>query len=239
MLLSHTVLPELLLQQVEPDAAPAAAVPEDAPNPPVVDVVPEVVERPLTPRQAAFVQEYLIDNNGARAAIRAGYSVNGAEVVASNLLTVAKVAAAVAKAQAQRASRINVTADSVLHEMSLLANSSIHHYTVDDFGNLKATPDAPEGAIRAVQSVKKTIKIDKDDNITYVVEFKLWDKPGTLKLMGRHIGLFADKIEVTGPGGGPLEHIVKVERVVIDSPQTTDMPQLPVITVDVIRPEES
>ncbi len=101
--------------------------------------------------------------------------------------------------------------------MSLLANSSIDHYYVDDHGNLRPTPDAPAGAMRAVQSVKKTTKIDKDDNITYVVEFKLWDKPQPLRLMGRHIGLFADRVEHTGLNGGPIEAtITKVERVVVD-----------------------
>lgn len=49
----------------------------------------------LTDKQARFVEEYLIDNNGTQAAIRAGYSPNTAESQASRLLTNAKVREAV------------------------------------------------------------------------------------------------------------------------------------------------
>lgn len=43
--------------------------------------------RTLTLKQAAFVREYLKDFNGTQAAIRAGYSPNGARQQASQLLT--------------------------------------------------------------------------------------------------------------------------------------------------------
>lgn len=192
-------------------------VPED---PQVVQPnLPEGVElelRPLTPRRAAFVQEYLIDNNGAAAAVRAGFASASASQEAARLLADVNVAAHVARAQAQRASRVGVTQDSVLHEMSMLANSSIEHYEVDFAGNLRPAAGAPDGAMRAVQSVKKTMRIDKDDNMTVVVEFKLWDKPSTLKLMGRHIGLFPDRMEHTGKDGGPIETVTRVERTIVD-----------------------
>jgi len=185
---------------------------------PVADVLEKIPlgSGPLSPRQAAFVQEYIIDLNGTQAAIRAGYSPTSAGETGCELLKYPNVAAALEKAKAQRASRVAVTQDSVLHEMSLLANASVDHYFVDEHGDLKAKPEAPDGAIRAVASIKKTTRIDKDDNITYTVEFKLWDKPGSLKLMGRHINLFPDRVEHTGAGGGPIETVSKVERVVVD-----------------------
>jgi len=48
-----------------------------------------------TPKQKRFVEEYLIDFNGAQAAIRAGYSKKGADVQASQLLVIPKIAKAV------------------------------------------------------------------------------------------------------------------------------------------------
>ena len=45
----------------------------------------------LTPKQARFVEEYLIDLNGKQAAVRAGYAAKAAEVQASRLLRNAKV----------------------------------------------------------------------------------------------------------------------------------------------------
>ena len=53
----------------------------------------------LTPKQAAFVAAYLIDSNGKKAAIKAGYSKAGAEVAASRLLRHPKVAEALKKAK--------------------------------------------------------------------------------------------------------------------------------------------
>jgi hypothetical protein len=32
----------------------------------------------------------------------------------------------------------------------------------------------------------------------------LWDKPQPLKLTGRHVGLYPDKVELVGKGGEPL-----------------------------------
>lgn len=71
-------------------------------------------DRELTPRQAAFVREYLVDLNGAQAAIRAGYSPDAAKEQAARLLTNANVKAAVDAGKAARASRVQVTAEDVI-----------------------------------------------------------------------------------------------------------------------------
>jgi phage terminase small subunit len=54
----------------------------------------------LTPKQRAFVDAYLIDSNGKKAAIAAGYSPGSAAVEASRLLKHAKVAAEIANRRA-------------------------------------------------------------------------------------------------------------------------------------------
>lgn len=93
--------------------------------------------------------------------------------------------------------------------MSLLANSCLDHYYVDDDGQVQLTETAPDGAMRAIQSIKrrKTVKESRDGEltITYDVEIRLWDKPAPLKLMGRHVGLFPDRVEHVGRDGGPIE----------------------------------
>jgi phage terminase small subunit len=55
--------------------------------------------RPLTPREQRFVAAYMDGLNGTEAAIRSGYSVNGAANAASTLLRRAPVAAALARAE--------------------------------------------------------------------------------------------------------------------------------------------
>lgn len=190
--------------------------------------VSETPERPLTPRQQAFVAEYLIDLNGTQAAIRAGYSPNSANEQAAQLLAELSIAAAVERGKAQRLSRVNITADSVLSEMHALATSRAEHYIIDDDGNVQLAEGAPDNAMAAIKSVKrkKRVFFDKTtgevDHIDYDVELQLWDKPGTLKLMGKHANVAAcfDKMEVSGPGGGPIP--VEVVRSVIVDPKDGD-----------------
>jgi phage terminase small subunit len=174
-------------------------------------------------KERAFCREYVIDFNGTKAIHRAGCfncsTDEAAAVSACRILTRANVQAYLAILKAQRELRVNMTADSVLQEMALLSHSDQSHYSIGTNGEILLTPGAPEGAMRAIQSVKrrKTIKEDKAGNvtITHDVEIKLWDKPAPLKLMGRHVGLFPDKVEVTGKDGAPLEMITKIERVIV------------------------
>lgn len=163
----------------------------------------------LSARQEFFVAEYLKDYNATKAAIRAGYSATSAAETGCLLLKLPKISRCIDQAKEQRLARINITPDNVLQEMSLLAHSSIDHYCVDDDGQVQLTAKAPEGAMAAIQKVKrrKTVKMDKDENVfvTYDVEITLWDKPTPLKLIGRQVGLFADRVEHTGSKGGPIE----------------------------------
>jgi phage terminase small subunit len=75
----------------------------------------------LTPRQQRFVDEYLIDLNATQAAIRAGYSENGAKVAGFRLLTNANVSAAVNRSQAKRAEKLEITAAGISAELQSIA----------------------------------------------------------------------------------------------------------------------
>jgi len=68
----------------------------------------------LTPKQARFAQEYLIDLNGTQAAIRAGYSARTAGEQASRLLGNVRVQNAITKAQQDRSERTRISQDWVL-----------------------------------------------------------------------------------------------------------------------------
>jgi len=161
---------------------------------------------PLTARQAQFVAEYIIDLNQAQAAIRAGFSPRSARSCAARMMTFANVAAAISEAKRSRAKATGITQDRVLEELGLLAFSDVGHYELDpETGKFKAAADAPAGARRAISSIKYRRIVDSEGTVTYEAEVKLWDKPGPLKLAGRHVGLFPDRVEVSGPNGGPLE----------------------------------
>lgn len=70
----------------------------------------------MTPKQAAFVQEYLIDLNATQAAIRAGYSEDTARAIGSENLSKPYIAQAIAEAKAKRAEECGIDAAWVLRE---------------------------------------------------------------------------------------------------------------------------
>ncbi len=163
----------------------------------------------LSPNRARFVKEYLIDLNATRAAEAAGYSVKTARAQGSRLLTNADIQAAVTAGQQAREKRTGITADRVLFELEGLAFSDVTNYTVDDDGNLAPAPGVPSSVMRAVSSIKRkaiTRKVGESLETTHEIEFRLWDKPGPLKLAGQHVGLFSE----LGDKGRPVHGVTKV-----------------------------
>ena len=81
--------------------------------------------RDLTPKQARFVEEYLIDLNATQAAIRAGYSEKTARAMGHENLTKPDIEEAIADALKARRQRTEVTQDRVLEELAVLAFAPI------------------------------------------------------------------------------------------------------------------
>lgn len=94
----------------------------------------------LTPKQARFVEEYLIDLNAKDAAIRAGYSEKAAKQKGYALLQMPAVQEAVTDAKKARSARTGVTQDEVieglLHEAKLTEEGSSHSARVSAWAHL-------------------------------------------------------------------------------------------------------
>jgi phage terminase small subunit len=146
--------------------------------------------RPLTPRQQRFVEEYLIDLNGAQAAIRAGYSSRTAKVIASQLLTKLNVRAALAAADTERRARTGVTPERVLKDIDTAANLDIA-LLFDQHGRLKPIHELPIEVRRAAESVKVVRRnlTAGDGTQEYVFEVKLVSKSKMQELLAKHTGL--------------------------------------------------
>lgn len=154
----------------------------------------------MTPKQERFVQEYLIDLNATQAAIRAGYAPASASVEGSRLLANAKVAAAVALGQQQRASELGVTAERVLAELAKIGFSDIRRM-FSPAGHLLPVGDLDDEAAASVASVEvvtRKVPGGDADEVERVAKIKLWDKRAALVDMGKHLGMFTDKLEVSG-----------------------------------------
>ncbi len=156
----------------------------------------------LTDRQKVFVLEYLIDHNATQAAMRAGYKPNSAMVTGHALLQKPHIAAEIAKAQAARARRINISADRVLLELARVGLGNIRNMCSWDRHGVVFIPseDLAEDDAACVSAVKcrTTTHIEPDGSrqIRHDVELKLWDKVKALKEMGKHLGV-SEKIDLT------------------------------------------
>ena len=71
----------------------------------------------LTAKQARFVAEYLVDGNGTRAAVAAGYGVAGARVAACRTLANDNVQKALQARQSADATRLSIKRTNVLKSL--------------------------------------------------------------------------------------------------------------------------
>ena len=162
----------------------------------------------LPAKRRAFVEEYLKHLNASKAYTQAyGRKGQTAEVNGCKLLRGAKVRAAVDAAIAKRSERTGLDQDDVLRELALLARSSITHYVIDDYGHVSLADDAPAAAMRAVSSIKRIVRADENGNTTVTTELRLWDKVASLQMVGKHLGMFADRLKVEVDLGGLAERL--------------------------------
>jgi phage terminase small subunit len=136
----------------------------------------------LEPRQEKFIQEYLKDLNATQAAIRAGYSAKTANEQGARLLAKASIQAAVDKAQLKRAKRVEVSQDWVIENLKKVFERCMQEEAVND----------------------------REGNFTGVFNFKEAGANKALELIGKHLGMFTEKVKISGDeNGAPIKHEVK------------------------------
>jgi phage terminase small subunit len=153
----------------------------------------------LPPMQALFVREYLVDLNGTHAHKRAGYKAKNdasAAAQASALLRKPNVSCAVAAGRAVRAEQLELDAYWVLKRLRDISDRAMKEEPVLD---MKGKPTG---------------------------EWK-FDSGGANKaaeLIGKHLGMFKDKVEHTGKDGGPIvvDHLSEITSILARRPKPTD-----------------
>ena len=148
----------------------------------------------MTDKQQQFVNEYLIDLNKTQAAIRAGYSPNRAAEIGSENYRKPHIRAAIDRAMAERSKRTGINVDRVLQELAKIG--FVNAADIINFANGTVDEGGERDDTAAIQSVKvKTISTEYGDIVEQ--EVRLYDKTKALELMGRHLGLFNDKLALT------------------------------------------
>ncbi|MWQ45542.1 terminase small subunit [Glaesserella parasuis] len=132
----------------------------------------------LKGKQQRFVEEYLIDLNATQAAIRAGYSADTARQIGAENLSKLVIQEAIQEAQNKRAERVNVTQDDVLKGLLEIISMST-----------------------GKQKITKTELSKVDGSIVPMDVEKVCFEPHAankaLELLGKHLGMFKDKVEVS------------------------------------------
>lgn len=178
----------------------------------------------LTDKQKRFVDEYLIDMNATQAYKAAYPSVKKDETAASaaaRMLRNVKVQEYLKERQKDLQKRTEITQENVLKELAKIAFSNgtdfaeiVNRTVVDRETHLpiidentgeprtykevvvKGTKDVPENKRAAISAIKET---------KYGIAVESYDKVKALELIGKHIGMFTDKLEVKGSINNPLE----------------------------------
>ncbi|MBU3193480.1 terminase small subunit [Clostridium algidicarnis] len=184
----------------------------------------------LTPKQKIFVDEYLVDLNATRAYKVAYPSCKKEETInaaASRMLRNVKVKGYIDKRMKDREKRTEITQDFVLKELysiaaakgsdfSKIVEKSYMKPILDKEGNkidgeevfykdveFVLTDDLPEDKKKAIAAIKQT---------KYGIEVATCDKVRALELLGKHLGMFTDKIEHSGTISNDVSIIIDGEE---------------------------
>ncbi len=155
-------------------------------------------------RHQIFAREYVIDLNATRAAIAAGYSEAAAAQTGSKMVRNAKVLKLIDAFQTKRASKLDIKAEKVVEELSRMAFSNMADYMeINEEGkptglDLSRLTRDQAAAIQEITEDTTGGSGDGERRLVLRTKFKLADKTKSLELLGRHLGMFMDKVEHSG-----------------------------------------
>jgi len=148
----------------------------------------------MTEKQKIFADEYLIDLNATRA-YRAAYpnckKDSSADAAARKLLGNTRIQTYITERMEERQKRTEITQDMVLQELAAIAFARATDYVsvMGGMVQVKDTDQLSDSQIAAIAGIKETQN---------GIEVKLGSKEKTLELLGRHLGMWNDKLDVAG-----------------------------------------
>jgi len=159
----------------------------------------------LTDKQVKFAEEYLVDLNATQAAIRAGYSKKFTNTNVSKLLQNTSIHAHLAARRAEIAAATEITPESVIRELAKIGYADIRmaikwgpslglvemgDKTIMTNGAMLVDSDQlDDSTAAAIAEISQTAQ---------GVKLKMHDKRAALVDIGRHLGIFVDKVQHTG-----------------------------------------
>jgi phage terminase small subunit len=157
----------------------------------------------LTPKQQKFVEEYLIDLNATQAAIRAGYSEHTASSIGHENLSKPEIQEAIAARRKAIADEVGITPEKIVAEFAKIGFCNMQDYLRvtgggDPFVDLSEMTLDQAAAVAEV-TVEDFVDGRGDDaRDVRKVRFKLADKRAALVDIGKHLGMFKERVEHSG-----------------------------------------
>ncbi len=169
-------------------------------------------ENGLTPKQAAFVKEYLIDKNATQAAIRAGYSARTAQWQGPQQLAKPHVVEQINKELMLQHERTEITADRVLRELAAIAFADTRKLYRED-GSIKSPGELDDRTASALAGIDTEERDGEDGCRAYTRKVKQWDKVKALELLGKHLGLYPTRgtLSIALDGQVDVQHTHRIE----------------------------
>ncbi len=141
-----------------------------------------IEQLPLTPKQQLFCDEYLMDMNATRAALRAGYSE--AMALSGKLMQVPKIRVYIKLCTKKAAKKMEVSRDKFLAELQCIAFANMGDY-FDNSGKMKPMKQLTRDQKAAIWNIKVT-----EDNKRSTLQLRLNNKLSALEKIGRHLGFY-------------------------------------------------
>jgi len=172
----------------------------------------------MTPKQKAFVAEYLANGfNATKAAISAGYSERSASSIGEENLRKPEIATLLAKKVGTALNKIDFSVDRTLEYVARMAFFDPADLFESD-GSLKLIQNISPEARTVIAGLEVSDIWDLGEGeqksiIGRLKKVKLSDRKGALDMLMRYHALYRDKMEHSGPDGGPIQHAITVEFV--------------------------
>lgn len=153
----------------------------------------------MTPKQEAFIREYLIDRNATQAAIRAGYSAKTASAIGDENLRKPEIRAAIDAAMAKVANRAEVTAERILRERARLAFFDPRKL-LDAEGNPVPLQELDDDTAAAIAGLDVATQVSDSGTVrTTVRRYRLASKEPSLAALEKRLGLDQKAIRFSLP----------------------------------------
>jgi phage terminase small subunit len=142
-------------------------------------------------------------------------------VVSSKLAAVPAVRDRIAEIQAQLVVKTDITAQRVLEELAKIGFASYGDFlTIDENG--KTNVDVSKLTKDQLAAISE-MQIDTSEDGKQRIKVKLHDKRAALMDIGKHLGMFREKIEVSGPDGGAIQVKKRIDVNLLDQDERNQL----------------